>query len=86
MTPDSIGFCVPCGSQGQLTCEDGDPTCDAGYNQVGDRCYSNCAGASEVICLDGKCQNWHFDTGIAICAGGGGDFLNRKSCAVPGEA
>lgn len=73
LTPDQYGYCVPCGSTGEPVCEDGDPTCDSGLIVAGGVCYSNCGGAGQIVCPNGECQDWHFDTGISVCAACGGD-------------
>ena len=73
LTPDSLGYCRPCGSYGEPICEDGEPDCEEGLTEAGGDCYSGCGGAAEVLCPNGSCQDWHFDTGIFICAACGGD-------------
>jgi len=79
LTPDANGFCRPCGSEGEPVCEDGEPACEGSLVIAGGECHDDCGGAGQTLCPNGSCQDWHFDTGVFVCAACGGDP------AVPGS-
>ena len=63
LTPDSDGYCRTCGGEEQLQCNDGDPTCNAGYIPAGTHCYPDgCGDNGEAACgsfPNGECYAWN---------------------------
>jgi len=75
-------LCEPCGGEDQPICQDGDPTCDAGFWQVGSTCHSTCGDGGQLVCSGGGCREGYVGVGVgalAVCTACGGN--GQLACA-----